>query len=134
MDPHFMFNTLNTIAWKAQMTNNPEIYQMVISLGELLKANVVSKDFTYVKLEDELRYVKFYTYLQKMRFEEKISVEIQADSSCCTTKSPASVSSPLLRTPLSTAWSRKRQGKAGVNVIKHKDCMEILVADNRNRF
>ncbi len=43
--PHFMFNTLNTIAWKAQMTNNPEIYQMVISLGELLKANVVSKDF-----------------------------------------------------------------------------------------
>lgn len=32
MDPHFMFNTLNTIAWKAQMTNNPEIYQMVTAL------------------------------------------------------------------------------------------------------
>lgn len=131
MDPHFMFNTLNTIAWKAQMTNNPEIYQMVISLGELLKANVVSKDFTYVKLEDELRYVKFYTYLQKMRFEEKISVEIQADSSLLHYKVPCFCIQPLVENSIVHGLEPKKgKGKLVVNVIKHKDCMEILVADN----
>ncbi len=37
MNPHFLFNVLNTIAWKAQISDNEEIYQMIISLGELLK-------------------------------------------------------------------------------------------------
>ena len=131
MAPHFMFNTLHTIAWNAQMTNNPEIYQMVISLGELLKANVVSKDSTYVKLEDELRYVKFYTYLQKMRFEEKISVEIQADSSLLNYKVPCFCIQPLVENSIVHGLEPKKgKGKLVVNVIKHKDCMEILVADN----
>lgn len=131
MDPHFMFNTLNTIAWKAQMTNNPEIYQMVISLGELLKANVISKDFTYVDLEDELRYVKFYTYLQKMRFEDKISVEIQADDSLLHYKVPCFCIQPLVENSIVHGLEPKKgMGKLAVNVIKHQDCMEILVADN----
>ena len=34
MDPHFLFNVLNTIAWKAQMIDNEEIYEMVISPGK----------------------------------------------------------------------------------------------------
>lgn len=37
VNPHFLFNVLNTIAWKAQINDNEEIYEMVISLGELLK-------------------------------------------------------------------------------------------------
>jgi sensor histidine kinase YesM len=74
MNPHFLFNTLNTLAWKAQMSDNPDLYQMVISLGELLKSNVIHKSSSLIPLEDELKYTRFYIYLQKMRFEDKISV------------------------------------------------------------
>ena len=77
MDPHFLFNVLNTIAWKAQMTDNEEIYQMVISLGELLKMNTISKEKAFIALEQEIQYVRFYIYLQQMRFEDKISCSIQ---------------------------------------------------------
>ena len=51
MNPHFLFNVLNTIAWKAQMNDQEEIYQMVISLGELLKMNTLSKEKDFVRLE-----------------------------------------------------------------------------------
>ena len=72
MDPHFLFNVLNTIAWKAQMSDNEEIYDMIISLGELLRINTISKESAYTLLEQEMKYVKFYIYLQQMRFEDKI--------------------------------------------------------------
>lgn len=65
MNPHFIFNVLNTIAWKAQMSDNEEIYQMVISLGEILKMNTLSKERAFIELEKEIEYVKFYIYLQQ---------------------------------------------------------------------
>ena len=74
INPHFLFNVLNTMAWKAQMSDNNEIYSMAIALGELLKATVISRDNFEATVEDELSYVRFYNYLQKMRFEDKIQV------------------------------------------------------------
>lgn len=70
MNPHFLFNVLNTVAWKAQMSDNEEIYQMIISLGEFLKINTLSREKDYVRLAQEIEYVKFYVYLQQMRFED----------------------------------------------------------------
>ena len=70
-NPDFLFNILNTIAGKSKMCDNEEIYQMVISLGELLKMNTLFKDQDFITLEQEMKYVKFYIYLQQMRFEDK---------------------------------------------------------------
>ena len=56
------------------MSDNNEIYSMAIALEELLKATVISRDNFEATVEDELSYVRFYNYLQKMRFEDKIQV------------------------------------------------------------
>ncbi len=52
------------------MSDNEEIYQMIISLGEFLKINTLSREKDYVRLAQEIEYVKFYVYLQQMRFED----------------------------------------------------------------
>ncbi len=131
IDPHFLFNTLNTIAWKAQMSGDEEIYQMVISLGELLKANVVAKESNYTTLGEELSYVRLYTYLQKMRFEEKISVEIQVNPDLYGYVIPRFCIQP----PVENAFvhglePKKGSGKLAVNVILQEDQLEINVLDN----
>ena len=77
MDPHFLFNVLNTIAWKAQMIDNEEIYEMVISLGSLMKMNTLSRNHNFTSISKEMEYVRLYVYLQQMRFEDKISCDIQ---------------------------------------------------------
>lgn len=131
MDPHFLFNVLNTIAWKAQMTENEEIYQMVISLGELLKMNTFSKTSAFLPLKDEIRYVRFYIYLQKMRFEDKISVEIQADSSLSDYLIPCFCIQPLVENAIVHGLEPKKDpGKLIINIIPTKDYMEISVIDN----
>jgi sensor histidine kinase YesM len=81
MTPHFLFNVLNTIAWKAEISGNTDIYRMTISLSELLRANILSNDKECIPIKEELEYVFFYIQLQQYRFEDKFTVEIQCDES-----------------------------------------------------
>lgn len=131
MDPHFLFNVLNTIAWKAQMTDNEEIYQMVISLGELLKMNTVSKTTALIPLKDEIRYVRFYVYLQKMRFEDKITVDIQVDASLYDYRIPCFCIQPLVENAIVHGLEPKKgPGHLIINIIPTSEHMEISVIDN----
>lgn len=131
MDPHFLFNTLNTIAWNAQMEGNEETYQMVISLGELLKTNVVAKQSNYTTLGEELQYVRLYTYLQKMRFEDKISVDIQVSPELYGTVIPRFCIQPLVENAFVHGLEPKKgAGKLAVNVICQENQLEINVLDN----
>lgn len=131
MDPHFLFNTLNTIAWNAQMVGNEEIYQMVISLGELLKANVIAKESNYTTLGKELQYVRLYTYLQKMRFEDKISVDLQVSPDLYGIIIPRFCIQPLVENAFVHGLEPKKgSGKLAVNVIRQENQLEINVLDN----
>lgn len=132
MDPHFMFNVLNTIAWKAQMIDNEEIYQMVISLGELLKMNTISKDKAFVPLEKEMEYIRFYIYLQQMRFEDKISCNIQIPPSLLHCQIPCFCIQPLVENAIVHGLEPKKgKGKLAVQIFEKNDGhMEICIVDD----
>lgn len=99
--PHFLFNLLNTIAWKAEMSGNAEIYRMTISLSELLRANILSNDKDFVTLKEELDYARFYIQLQQYRFEEKFTVEIFHDDSLADLPIPRFSIQPLVENAIS---------------------------------
>lgn len=131
MDPHFLFNVLDTIAWKAQMRDEEEIYQMIISLGELLRANTLSKENDFVMLKEELNYVRFYIYLQQMRFEDKFTASIQADAALNDFKIPCFSIQPLVENAIIHGIEPKAgTGKLVINIISSDDKLEISVSDN----
>lgn len=131
MDPHFMFNVLNTIAWKAEMSDNEEIYQMVISLGELLKANTLSKERDFIRLEQEMEYVKFYIYLQQMRFEDKISCSIQIPDSLLSSQIPCFCIQPLIENAIIHGLEPKRgKGQLIIFITRTDTHMEVSIIDN----
>lgn len=131
MDPHFLFNVLDTIAWKAQMSGNEEIYQMILSLGELLRSNILSHEKDFVMLEEELAYVRFYIYLQQTRFEDKFTAEIHADSALKLCMIPRFSIQPLVENAIVHGLEPKDSlGRLMVNIIDQGDFMEINVADN----
>lgn len=76
MNPHFMFNVLNTIALKAKLDKNEDVYQMTSAFSQLMQASIYRKNTDKVTLREELKCVEFYLYLQKYRFGEKLSYEI----------------------------------------------------------
>lgn len=77
MNPHFLFNVLNTLAIKARFDGNEDIYRMVTSFSKLAQASIYRRDKEKIALSEELQLVEFYLYLQSCRFGEKLAYSIR---------------------------------------------------------
>ncbi|QGQ93936.1 sensor histidine kinase [Paenibacillus psychroresistens] len=76
MNPHFLFNTLVTIGYKARLSQDETVFHMVTSLTELLQASIYSNSKDRITVRQEMEYIQFYLYLQKIRFEDKLDYRI----------------------------------------------------------
>ncbi len=79
MNPHFIFNVLNSIALKAKMENNEELSHTISAFSQLIQAKIYRSDREEIQIKQELEYVNYYLEIQKFRFEEKISYSIQIE-------------------------------------------------------
>nr|WP_255654701.1 histidine kinase [Cohnella sp. REN36] len=77
INPHFLFNVLETISWYARMSNQVEIHEMVTSLGYMLRSGLVGNGQQKTAISEELKYIEFYILLQRKRFGERLQVDIK---------------------------------------------------------
>lgn len=131
MDPHFLFNVLDSIAWKAEISDNDEIYQMVVSLAEIMRMNILSKDSEFISLEQELKYIRFYVHLQQTRFEDKFQICIGADESLLQLKIPCFSIQPLVENAIIHGLEPKKgPGRLDVSITDENGCIKIIVEDD----
>jgi two-component system sensor histidine kinase YesM len=86
LNPHFLFNTLNSIRWMAIITKQANIVQSIDALTDILQYSM-GKGGDFVTLKQELKSVKSYIFIQNMRYGEryKLHVEIPPELLCCQT-------------------------------------------------
>lgn len=75
MNPHFLYNSLETIRGMALEENQENIATMSFSLAKLLRYNL-KNDSSKVSLEEEIKFCKTYLQIQKFRFEDRFDYEI----------------------------------------------------------
>lgn len=75
INPHFLYNTLESINWRAKTAGNKKISQMAESLGTLLRATLDNKK-SLVTLAYELELVTCYMTIQKLRFEDELDYRL----------------------------------------------------------
>ena len=95
INPHFLFNTLESINWMAQLNNVPEIRDMVASLSDLMEASM-GKGNPMIPLSKELKYIDSYLVIMKYRYGDRLSYESQADQSALHQKVPKLILQPLI--------------------------------------
>jgi two-component system sensor histidine kinase YesM len=78
INPHFLYNTLDSIIWMAEGSKNEEVIRMTSALSKLLRKSISNED-ELVTLECEIDYVKEYLTIQKMRYQDKMEYEIVVD-------------------------------------------------------
>lgn len=78
VNPHFLFNTLNTIAQQAVIDGADKIASLTYSLSSLLRLSL-GKEKSLLTVAEEIKYIKDYLYIQKTRFPRKFSFEIHMD-------------------------------------------------------
>src|SRR5690606_4767800 len=72
INPHFLYNTLESINWMARIRNVPEIGDMVKALGDLMRASISGDDF--ITLNDAITNITNYLKIQTFRYGDRLGV------------------------------------------------------------
>ena len=74
LNPHFLYNTLDTIKWVAKANQVPEVATLSASLASILRTSISEKQFC--KLEQEIKLVESYCDIQKIRFDDSFDLTV----------------------------------------------------------
>lgn len=130
INPHFLYNTLETIRMKAHCNGQAEIANIVKILAKLMRRNLEVTN-KLVSLESEIELMKNYLIIQKFRFGDRINFEINI---LCDIKKYFVI--PLLFQPIvENAFVHGLEGKEGagkliINLEKNQEYLLISVIDN----
>jgi two-component system sensor histidine kinase YesM len=80
INPHFLYNTLESINWIAQLNNQDRIADMVQALGDLLRVSINAKKI-FLTMQEEAELLRQYVLIQKIRYEERLEVTIDLEDS-----------------------------------------------------
>jgi len=95
INPHFLYNTLNTIKWMAKINGNESVSKAITALVKLLRISInLGKDM--ISLREEVDYVKNYLFIEKLRFNESITVDFIIDESCLDFTIPKLILQPIV--------------------------------------
>ncbi len=78
INPHFLYNTLDSIHWMARAHNAKDISKMVSALGTFFRHSL-NKGYEYTTIENEIKQIISYTDIQKMRFDDKFDIIFDTD-------------------------------------------------------
>lgn len=81
MDPHFMFNVLNGLAYNVSKGNNKDVYEQILRFSTLLRSMMKRVDKIDTFLEEEISFVSSYLELEKFRFKEDFDYDININES-----------------------------------------------------
>lgn len=88
INPHFLYNTLDSVVWMVESERYPEAISMVTALASLFRISL-SKGKNIITIRDEIAHAKYYLDIQKVRYKNKFSVQIDIDPAieeCCIIK------------------------------------------------
>lgn len=128
--PHFLYNTLDTIQWKALSKKNYEVADLINNLSEFFRLSL-SDDREFISLEEEANQAISYLKIQEARYGNLFSYSTEIDESIIEEKIPKLILQPLLEN--SIYHGIKAKGKDGILKICAKDLgnqILIEVTDN----
>ena len=80
INPHFLYNTLDSIQWMCERGKNESAVRMVGALGKLFRISI-SRGHELIPIRDELKHVESYLIIQKYRYSDRFEYTIDVDES-----------------------------------------------------
>ena len=132
INPHFLYNTLESITWMVEAQKNKEAVLMISELARLLRISL-SKGRTVIRIADELQHSRSYMNIQLVRYKERFRVEFDIDeevNDCCTVKL---IVQPILENAIYYGVGNMDEDDGGMITVrgeKKGDDIYLSVEDN----
>lgn len=131
INPHFQFNILSMLSLKAKMAGNEEVYEGLNAFSRLMQGKIFREKEIKIKVKEELDIVNFYLYLQKSRYQDKLSYKvILEDEAINDNLIPRLLIEPLVENAVSHGLEPKREKGMLTVRLYEQERLHILVEDN----
>jgi two-component system, sensor histidine kinase YesM len=134
INPHFMYNTLETIGMAVEDGESETVVDMVTILGRMLRFSLSNKD-RLIPISKEVMHIRDYLSLQTFRFEDRLSFQIQEDIDCEHYYTPKFILQPIVENAIKYGLENRRQLTIQINVSKEintlgEDLIVFGIRDN----
>lgn len=126
INPHFLFNTLNTLSKKAYLEGSEETSDLLVSVAGLLRYNLKQIDRS-VTLYEEVAVLKQYMDIQKARFTERLKLYLDVDEDCLSVRIPALTLQPIIENAVIHAIEPREEG--GIIWFRVKDGEDMITIE-----
>ncbi|KJQ62469.1 sensor histidine kinase [Streptococcus oralis] len=130
INPHFLYNTLDTIIWMAEFQDSQRVVQVTKSLATYFRL-ALNQGKDLISLSDEINHVRQYLFIQKQRYGDKLEYEIAEEPDFDNLALPKLVLQPLVENALYHGIKEKEgQGHIKVSVQKKDTGLVIRIEDD----
>lgn len=130
INPHFLFNTLETIKMKAEIDESDGTVDMITALGKLVKSSLhAGSDF--ITLQEEREYLMNYFFIQENRYGGRFDIALQVDDELLPSYIPKLLVQPLIENAFYHGLEMKPgKGRLAVSIAAHGEDVQVTVADD----
>lgn len=130
LHPHFLFNTLNSIS--ALVEEQPsEARRFIARLADLLRASLRSEATHVIPLEEEIEFVERYLEIEKMRFQDRLEVDVDVDPEVRGAEVPSFILQPLVENAIRHGIGRReRGGRLWLSAERRDGALVLSVRDD----
>ncbi|MET0371448.1 MAG: sensor histidine kinase [Sphingobium sp.] len=130
LNPHFLFNTLNSISTLVLLKQTDRANQMLSRLSSFLRYTLINEPTALVSIEQEVETLKLYLDIEKMRFEERLRPVFAIDPAVAHARLPSLLLQPLVENAIKYAVTPKEEGaEIAVTAEPAGDNVRITVSD-----
>lgn len=135
LNPHFLFNTLNTVSALARRGEGDDAVQVIARLSDLLRHTLASDGDHEVTLDEEMSTLEKYLAIERLRFGDRLTVGVTVDPAVRRALIPAFILQPLVENAVHHGVASVRGPvRIDIEARGRNESLEITVSDSGNGF
>jgi len=129
INPHFLYNTLNSIRLMALLSNNSNIANALDALIKFLR-RIVGRKEPLITLQEEIENIRLYIAIQNIRYNDSIEVKYNIEEYLQTSKVPGFILQPIVENAIFHGIEPKKNGILKIDISSCDNILYIKVMDN----
>lgn len=130
INPHFLYNTLDTIYWMARMGDNENVSTMVSNMSRMMRLTLSPKTNDKILLSQELEHLSCYINIQRIRYGKKVAFSLQCPEALTQEYVLSFLLQPLVENALVHGLINRLEGRVNITIYEQEDTLVYEVAND----
>ncbi len=131
LNPHFLFNVLNSIDVSVLNNDKETAHNMIKHLSSFLRSTLEEGESDKVTLETEFKLTRNFISIEQLRFGDALDLQMDLSDDCRYALIPTMLLQPLVENAIKYAWSQKETGYVTIFASKQGNSINVTIRNNK---